>query len=391
MSESLKIAFYTDSFLPAVDGVVVSILNFKRELEKRGHEVYIYASGTSKTKQMVKGDKSIIVTRGIKFKKYPQYSMALFPLSTKLKTMNLKVDINHAHTPFMMGVHALILSKVYGTPIVGHFHTLFNDKSVIKAYISDSKLLEKTLVRYSWRYARMFYNRCDRVAAPSVVIESILKKKGIKNIDVVPGGVDLKKFNTETSGETVRKKLVKNKEDKLVMYVGRLSREKNLDTLIKAASTIKDKNIRFAIVGTGPAQAHYQSLVNRMKLNDKIRFTGFVQNDNLPAYYNACDVFCIPSTFETQGVVSLEAMACDKPVVGADYLALKEIIKSGKNGEKFRPKDSTDCARKLRKVLYNIDSYKEMKNTAKRYSLERTTDDLLSLYKKVLNDKATKG
>src|SRR5271154_5980408 len=99
MAESLKIAFYTDSFLPAVDGVVISMLNFRKELERRGHEVYIYASGTSKTKQMVRNDKRIIITRGLKFRKYPQYSMALFPLSTKLKTINLDFDINHAHTP----------------------------------------------------------------------------------------------------------------------------------------------------------------------------------------------------------------------------------------------------------------------------------------------------
>src|SRR5580704_5053514 len=112
MSESLKIAFYTDSFLPAVDGVVISILNFRKELEKRGHEVYIYASGNEKTKQMTKGDKRVIVVRGLKFSKYPQYSLALFPMSSRLRLMNVKMDINHCHTPFMMGVHGLISSKV---------------------------------------------------------------------------------------------------------------------------------------------------------------------------------------------------------------------------------------------------------------------------------------
>ncbi len=388
MSETLKIAFYTDSFLPAIDGVVISILNFRKELEKRGHEVYIYASGTERTKQMIKGDKRIIITRGVRFNKYPQYNMALFPLSSKLKTMNLKMDINHAHTPFMMGVHALMLSKFEGTPIVGHYHTLFNDKSVIKDYILDSKLLERTLIRYSWRYARLFYNSCDKVAAPSNAIKGILDKRGIRNVDVIPAGIDLKRFNNEPTGADVRKRLVGNRKDKLVMYVGRLSKEKRIDTLIKAASILKDDNVRFAIVGTGPAQDYYQHMVSRMHLNDRITFTGFVQNSNLPEYYAACDVFCIPSTFETQGVVSLEAMASNKPVVGADYLALKELIKNGRNGEKFLPADGKDCARKLRKVLYNIDSYKEMRSTAERYSLERTTDSLIDLYRRVLNDES---
>ena len=119
-------------------------------------------------------------------------------------------------------------------------------------------------------------------------------------------------------------------------------------------------------------------------LQDKFRFIGAVDHAELPKYYAACDAFCIPSTFETQGVVSVEAMACGKPVIGADYLALRELIKNGRNGEKFIPEDSRDCASKIRKVIYNIDTYKEMTNTAKSYSIERTTDHLLGLYKRVI-------
>jgi len=389
MSESLKIAFYTDSFLPAIDGVVTSILNFRSELENRGHEVYIYASGTEKTKQMTKGDKHIIVTRGVKFKKYPQYTMALFPLSSKLKSWKVKFDINHAHTPFMMGVHALVLSKVDRTPIVGSFHTLFTDSSVIKDYVVDNKLVTKTIMKYSWNYARLFYNRCDGVAAPSDTIRKMLEKRGIRNVDVIPNGTDLKRFNPQVNGEKIRRTFVKNDREKLVMYVGRLSREKKLETMIKAAALLKKEDIRFAFVGSGPAQAYYQRMVERMHLQDKVKFVGFVPNKELPKYYASCDVFCIPSTFETQGVVSLEAMATGKPVVGADFLALKDLIKNGKNGEKFRANDSTDCAKKIEEVINNMDSYKEMVPTSKRYSLGRTTDDLLSLYRRVLNNESS--
>jgi 1,2-diacylglycerol 3-alpha-glucosyltransferase len=389
MTESLKIAFYTDSFLPAVDGVVISILNFRKELERRGHEVYIYASGTSKTRQMVKGDRHVIVSSGVKFRKYPQYSLAIFPLSSKLKSLNVKVDISHAHTPFMMGWHALIMSKVDRKPIVGSFHTLFTDSSVIKDYVVDNRHMTKMIMKYSWNYARMFYNRCDGVAAPSRTIQQILVRRKIDNVNVIPNGVDMKRFNPNVDGERVRKGLVKNDREKLVMYVGRISKEKRIETMIKAAAILKDDNIRFAIAGTGPAQAHYQHMVERMHLGDKVRFLGFVNNDQLAKYYSACDVFCIPSMFETQGVVSLEAMACGKPVVGADYLALKELIKNGDNGEKFKPLDGSDCAKKLRKVLYNIDSYKGMVPTAKRYSIESTTQDLLDLYRMVLNNESS--
>ena len=147
---------------------------------------------------------------------------------------------------------------------------------------------------------------------------------------------------------------------------------------------LKNDNFRFVIAGSGPALDYYKSMVTRYRLNNIFDFTGFIENHKLPAYYAAADAFCMPSTFETQGIVTLEAMACGKPVIGADYLALKELIINGKNGEKFKPNDHYACARKIRKVIYNIGSYKDMLNTAKEYSIERTTDKLLDAYKKII-------
>lgn len=387
MTEPLKIAFYTDSFLPAVDGVVVSILNTKAELEKRGHDVYIFASGNEKTKQMVKHDKHIIVVRSVKFRQYPQYNLALFPLASTLKVANVEMDINHAQTPFLMGLHALMLSKISQKPLVGSFHTLFTDSSVIKEYTVNSKFLTNAFIKYSWKYARFFYKKCDRVIAPSDTIKSTLLKKGIGKVEMIPNGIDFKRFNNKVNGSAIRKKLVKNDREKIVMYVGRISKEKRIETLIKAARILKNENITFVLAGTGPAYAHYQKMVEHMHLQRKVKMLGFIENKELPKYYAASDAFCIPSTFETQGVVSLEAMAVGKPVIGADYLALKDLIQNEINGEKFKPLDSKDCAKKIRKVIYNIDSYKGMVETAKRYSIEKTTDDLLDLYKGVINHK----
>jgi 1,2-diacylglycerol 3-alpha-glucosyltransferase len=384
MSESLCIAFYTDTFLPAVDGVVTSILNFRQELMRRGHDVYVFASGDSNTKAMTKMHKNIFVTNGMKFKNYPQYNLALFPFLSTLKLSRVKVDVIHAHTPFTMGFYALLQAKVSRTPLVGSFHTLFTDKAVLDEYITDVHL-RKLAYRYSWPYAKFFYNKCDEVIAPSETIKTLLGSKGIGcgNTCVVPNSVDLKRFNTKVDGGKTRKHILNGKKGKVVMYVGRLSKEKRLDTFIKAARLLKDKDINFVICGDGPARSYYHEMVSSMHLN-KVKFTGFIDHKALPEHYAACDLFCIPSTFETQGIVSVEAMASGKPVVGADYLALKELIKNGYNGEKFAPGDFYGCARKIEKVLYNIDSYKGMVDTAKKYSIEKTTDELLSSYKAVI-------
>lgn len=386
MAGSLKIAFYTDSFLPAVDGVVISILNFRKELQRRGHEVHIFAGGNAHSKELVKGYKNIHIVRGVKFKKYPQYSLAFFPFYTPPDIMRPKFDINHAHTPFMMGTQGLIRSKISKTPLVGTFHTMFMDPSAIKEYTPDNKTLQRFIIRYSWNYARLFYNSCNEVIAPSSVIKSLLTKNGIQNSDIVPNSVDLERFNTKVDGSSVRAKLGFRDKDRIVLYAGRVSREKRLETMIQAARLVKEERVKFLVVGSGPAYNHYKAMVRKHGLGHKFTFTGFVANRDLPEYYAAADAFCIPSKFETQGIAPIEAMACGKPVIGADFLALKELIVNGKNGEKFRPDDYYDCARKIRKVINNTASYKNMSSTAKLYSLESTTDRLLDAYRKTLDN-----
>ncbi len=382
--ESLNIAFYTDSLLPAHDGVVTSILNFKAELEKRGHTVYVFASGNSSTKSHIGGQKNVYITRSLKFNRYPQYNVALTPFLSSLKLKELEPDIIHAHTPFTMGVSALALARLNKIPITSTFHTLFTDKGIIANYLS--KRASKVLSKYSWRYAKFFYNRCNSVIAPSMTVKQLLLNEGIENISVVPNSVDTDKFNPEVDGRAVRKRLLGKDHEKLVLYVGRISKEKKISVLLKAAMRMSDKKVKFVLVGTGPAMSHYTSMARRLGLGDVLTFEGFVSDKALPKYYAAADAFCIPSTFETQGIVSLEAMACGKPVVGADWRALHEIIKDGRNGEKFNAGDSAECARKLEKVLNNIGSYKETVRTAKQYSIEATTDKLLKVYRETINN-----
>lgn len=382
--ESLNIAFYTDTFLPAKDGVVTSILNFRQELTRRGHNVYIFASGE---KRVTSRKDNIFIIKGVKFRKYPQYSLAIFPFFSSVYIRDVKLDVAHAQTPFTMGLYGLLHAKMNKIPIAGSFHTHFANKSVIQEYTSDNKTISKFMLKYSWKYARFFYLKCNEVIAPSESTKNILARKQIRNVTVVPNSVDLKKFNPKVSGSEMRSRLLKGREnDKIVLYLGRLSKEKKIDTMIKAARLLKNEDITFVIGGTGPAASYYQGMVKRMHLGNKVRFIGFVPQERLPSLYAASDMLCMPSMFETQGVVAVEAMATGKPVVAADYLALKELVKNGRNGERFRANDPASCAHKIERVIYNLDSYKGMFNTAKRYSIERTTDDLLNVYKRIINE-----
>ncbi|MGC8479006.1 MAG: glycosyltransferase [Candidatus Micrarchaeia archaeon] len=385
MQDKMRIAFYTDTFLPAVDGVVTSILNAKRELEKNGHTVYVFASGDGSSRSAARNYKNVFVARGIKLKKYPQYNIAFLP-SLDLLRLYRSIDIVHAHTPFTMGMSALVFAKLNKVPLVASFHTLFTNKSVIKEYTVENKKLQKLILKHAWNYARFFYNKCNAVIAPSNAIKKILLRHGIKNVFVVPNGINLERFDyKKISGAKARRKLLGGRKGKLVLYLGRISKEKNIEVMLEAAKILRSKrhDIYFAIGGAGPAEEHYKRLAEELGIGDAVKFLGFIKDKKLPEYYAACDLLCMPSTFETQGIVALEAMAMNKPVVAANYLALKEIVVNGKNGEKFVPGSARSCAGKIERVINSKGKYNAMRETAERYSEKEVTRKLLNIYKDI--------
>ena len=384
--ESLNIAFYTDAYLPGVDGVVTSILTFKEELERRGHNVYIFASADSKNKKKYESS-NVLLYQGMKFRPYPQYNVALFPYNSVVKLYELKVDLVHSQTPMVMGFAGMMGAKILGRPLVSSFHTLVTNKPIIDTYYPKNKYLKQLAASSMMRYTKFFYNRCDRVIAPSHTIEAVLKRYGISKVDMVPNCIDLSRLNQKVDGSGVRESLGIKPMEKMILYIGRLSKEKKIEVLLNAVKllTKKDKDIKLILGGTGPAEQHYKDLAKRFGITGNTKFMGFVSPKILPSVYAAADVFCIPSTFETQGIVILEAMALGKPVVGADYMAIKELIRNGRNGEKFSPGDYTECAKKIEKVLNNTAHYKhDAVNTAAEFSKEKVTGKLLDVYNSVL-------
>ncbi len=383
----LNLAFYTDSYLPATDGVVSSILNFKKGLEKKGHNVYIFASCNTKLKKRYSG-KNVFLYSGIEFKPYPQYSMALFPYNSVVKLRNLDIDMVHSHTPFMMGFAGMMSAKISRYPMIGSFHTLTNNKVLVNNYYPKNEQLKKFTAKYLWKYVTFFYKRCDQTIVPSEAIYNMLSRYSIKNINIVPNSVDTERFNPKVDGTKIRERLGIKDNEKVVLYLGRVSREKKLEVMLNAAKRLSKKrsDIKYVIGGSGPAEQYYKNMTKRLNLQKQVTFIGHVRKDLLAHVYAASDAFCLPSTFETQGMVSLEAMAVGKPVIGANYLALKDLIKNGKNGEKFVPGDYIGCSNKIERVLNNSDAYiSGTISTAREFSIDKMTEKLLDVYSLVLS------
>lgn len=399
----MKIAFFTDSWLPNVDGVVTSLVNSRTELEKRGHDVHVFAPGPSAIgasgigvrafKQLLKplpspeGDRRVHYYRSLKFPPYPQYRIAFFPYHTRREVKKAGVQLVHCHAMASMGFLARRIADELDLPLVGTFHTML---PLGLHYVGARRKWSKAILsEVAWRAIREFYRPFDLVIAPTNAIKTLLEEHGVEPpVVAIPNGIDLSRFNSKADPRIVRKLLGIQKDEAMVLSVGRLGEEKNLEVLIRAArEVLKKRRARFVIVGDGPARAKYEQLVSRLGLGKNFVFRGFVSQVELPFYYAACDVFATPSTFETQGLSVIEAMACGKPVVGANALALGDIIRDRKNGFLFKPFDSRECAGKILKTLALSAAEKkrmsrEASKTALEYSVQRCTDRLLEAYKR---------
>ncbi|MGC8547997.1 MAG: glycosyltransferase [Candidatus Micrarchaeia archaeon] len=383
----MRIAFYSDTYLPAVDGVVTSMLQFKKELEKRGHKVFIFAPSTIQNKKKYEA-KDVFLYTGLKFRPYPQYSSAIFPYHSIIKLSQLKIDLVHVQTPFVMGFSGLLAAKLGRYPLVGSFHTLINDSSLAEYYPSN---MRGFYMKYAWKYVKFFYKRCNTVIVPSKPIASLLKKHGVQtDIAVVPNGLDTGVFNSHASPDPAIESYDLDPHKKIVLYIGRISKEKRIEVFLKAAAYLarKRSDLQFVVGGTGPMLSTYVRMAKRLGVLSSVKFIGFVNKDLLPSVYAAADAFCLPSLFETQGIVCLEAMGVGKPVIVADTPVLNEFVKPGYNGERFKKNDSLDCARKIEKVLNKSEAYKKGAiRTARMFSIEQVTDELINVYKNTL-DKA---
>jgi 1,2-diacylglycerol 3-alpha-glucosyltransferase len=374
----MRIAWFSDTWLPARDGVVNSLLTFKKELERRGHEIFLFAPA-SKTKIDV--NHGLFFYKSRSFRRYPAYSMppihSLLSTRTRRLIANIEPDILHAHSPGVIGLHGLATARRFNLPFLFTFHTFLQDS----VYLVANSLMGQHFIRYLLLvYLRWFFRQCNGVIVPSQAAKIELTQLIQRPVWVVPTGVDIDRFTTGDSSK-VRNKLEIG-DSPMILHVGRVVKEKNLDDLLAAVPYVLNKipDAVFVVVGTGPYCELLRHTVQLKELQGHVLFTGFVPDKDLPDYYAAADAFAFPSTYETQGIVALEAMAAGTPVVAARSRSLPELIEEGRNGYLFSPGNRSELAEKLVQVLGTTDMSAAALGTAEHYSSEQCADQLLRVY-----------
>lgn len=382
----MKIAYFTDTYLPNVDGVVNSILEMRKQLERKGNEVYVFTSGSS-TDRARNTDPHVFYFRSIPFPPYPQYKLALFPyIDAAAKARKNGVELVHSHAIASMGMAARRTASVLDTPLVGTFHTFIASPSITD-YLTKSRWVKKVTSRVMWKAISLFYKPFDVVTAPSHVVTGMLKEHAVPHVTTIPNGIDAAFYSPKRNA---KEKLFGLGKEKIVLVAGRLGWEKNVNVVIKSARhVLKEENARFIVTGEGPAKKHYEMLAEKEGVSSVFEFTGFVPKNLLPYYYSAADCVVSASTFETQGLALMEAQSCGTPCVGANALAIPETINDRKTGYLFEPFNEEDCAEKiLSAITMPAKKRKAMQQNARKkallFSTEKMATKMLNLYESLV-------
>jgi 1,2-diacylglycerol 3-alpha-glucosyltransferase len=368
----MRIATVTDSYYPTRDGVVTSITIAKEGLEKLGHEVIVVAPDPGKD-QRIDG---VHYFKAAKFKSYPGYFVPLYP-SNKAEILRLiDPDVIHIHGMALMATKALIAARYLKIPTALTFHTMVGDAIEYYSPLKISPDIQKRLI---WIYLKNLLKRPGVVIGPTASTINELTDNGVKpkRTEIIPTGIDTTRFNPGNDGKAIRERYnIGN--NKVALYVGRLSYEKNVGVIINALRYLD--GVKLIVAGKGPAGDSLKETAKEAGVSDRVIFTGFVADDELPNIYAAADVCVSASRFETQGLSILEALATGLPAACANERAFKDVIKDGMNGFLFDG-GAEGCAAAIRKCLSCDDTIKKnARATAESLSVETCVQKLSALY-----------
>lgn len=333
----MNVLITTDLYTTDTNGVVTSVNNLREELVKRGHDVRILTLSENRHSHR---DGCVYYIRSMPIGVYPNVRMPLSYRHRLIKELiDWEPDIIHSQCEFFTYQFALRISRKTGAPIVHTYHTLYEH---YVTYVIPSRRLGKFLVRI---LSRKRLKKTEVLVAPTHKVEDALQRYGMHNdITVVPTGIDLKKHHERLTPDQRREKrrsLGIEDEHSVLINLGRLGEEKNIDELLElfAKSSEENSSLRFLIVGDGPAKETLEKRADELGVSDKVIFTGMVPPEKVQEYYQLGDIFVSASTSETQGLTYIEAAANGLPLLCRQDKCLEDVIMQGENGYEYEDED----------------------------------------------------
>ena len=395
----MRIAIFTDTYLPEVNGVVTSIDSHSRLLGARGHQLLIICPKYRKPILHVVPRVQIKRYRSFSFSSNRATRLALPSVASVAATLRrFRPDVVHVHTPLSVGVVGLATARMMRLPIVETYHTYIPDfmqylephrllrLDSLQDRIVDSMVYDRMFdsgmfhglaelirggrgavdevvavaedvkeglapddhvqlsTRFAWQFTRTVYNRADLVITPSVTLQEELRSHGVTvPVEYLSNGIDTSIVVPKDSYAPTKR----------LLHAGRLGHEKNVEQVLQAFALLLEHEPDYTldIVGDGPAREHLDRVAARLGISARVRMRGFMDRAALGRIYRSYDAFVTASTIETQGIVLLEAMSAGLPIVAVRALAVPEIVGEGRSGLLVEPGDIAGLAATLGTVL----------------------------------------
>ncbi|MEM9923133.1 MAG: glycosyltransferase family 1 protein [Cyanobacteria bacterium P01_D01_bin.50] len=369
----MRIALFTETFLPKVDGIVTRLRHTVEHLQRNGNQVLVICPDGGMTEY--KGAK-IYGISGFPLPMYPELKLALPRPAIGEVLEEFKPDIIHVVNPAILGLAGIIHSKIHNIPLVASYHTH------LPQYLQHYGLgmLEGLL----WELLKAGHNQAALNLCTSTAMMKELTSHGIERVDLWQRGVDTELFHPSYKSDRMRQRLSQNyPESPLLLYVGRLSAEKEIERIKPILEGIPEA--RLALVGDGP----HREFLEKHFQGTNTYFVGYLTGTDLASAFASADAFVFPSRTETLGLVLLEAMAAGCPVVAARSGGIPDIVTDGVNGYLFEPK--SDDAGAIAATLRLLEEKQERevirqnaRQEAERWGWVAATRQLQSFYEGVV-------
>ena len=384
--KSLNIAIFTNAYKPIISGVVNCIDLMRKNLQKKGHNVYIFAPNFQDYEdpkdEHVFRYPSLNLTNKVKF----PIPLPFYPKAEKFLS-ETPIDIIHCHHPFILGEEGVKWATKLNVPLFFTFHTQY------EMYSHYIPLPQDFVKSVSKSVVSSFTKKCSVIITPGTAIVDLIKKDyGInKNVIYMRNSIELDDFKNPNR-QKVREKYGIKENEKLLIYVGRMAPEKNIPFMLDSFKKISEKNpSKLLIVGEGSEIENLKQYAKDHGLENKAIFTGRVEYKEIPNYYGASDLFIMTSKTEVKPLALLEAMATGLPIIAVSACGASDTIQDGINGY-LTSENIDEFANKVLEVINDNEKLKRMSEEslkiADSYSADKMTDKLIELYKEEIIKKS---
>jgi 1,2-diacylglycerol 3-alpha-glucosyltransferase len=390
----MRILIASSTYAPAMNGQAVFTTNLAEGLVKRGHKVLVILdSHRGAASQTLMNGVQVVELRsvslnafhaGIYFSPYPSSEVRRL-----IKTF--QPDIIHIQDHYPICRAVVSHARKHRIKIVGSNHFVPENLAPYFPGLSKIKPVFNWLL---WQWMLDVYRHVDVISAQSNAAVKLIQRQRL-HIPILPisCGIDLHLFHPDplVDRQIYCKRFGIDPQKKIFFFLGRIDGEKRIDLVIRAMRQLSRDDIQMVIAGHGKVEDHLRHMVVDMHISQKIRFTGFIKAEDVPGLMNSVDVFIMPSEAELLSISTLEAMACGRPVLLADALALPELVRDGENGYLFRPGDLIDLVKHMNLLADQPERWETMGKISREIALGHSLDDTIQKFELIYAQLVTQG